>query len=247
MLEPGFLSTSFGDVFTVRHHSKARSKGTVVVVPPFAEEMNCCRRIVTSFSTRLIRLGYEVFVFDFFGTGDSSGRFEDADAEIWQENFKAILEHAKAEWGLAAVLSIRLGSHIALSQSQLFTGVQHICWQPLLSTRVQFSELCRQASISQRLRKESTILSVDQLFSRLEDGETVDLAGYSITGRLAATLLKLDSNANQQRGSKCLVTRPCKSIPRNWRYDSVKTSKYWQLIDTPFPNQLIDETIAQFH
>lgn len=247
MVQPGFLSTSAGNVFTVRHYDQAPSRGAVVVVPPFAEEMNCCRRIVTKLATQLTPAGYQLFLFDFFGTGDSSGQIEDATADIWLQNLGEVLAHVRAEHDLAAVLSIRLGSHIALQVQDLFADVQHICWQPLLSTRMQFTELCRHAAISQRLRKERSILSVDSLFAELEAGNTVDLAGYSVTSKLGQSLLDLDNNVPEQNSSECLVARPCKSIPPDWHCQSVKTSKYWQLIDAPFPRQLINETICKFH
>ena len=54
------------------------------MVPPFAEEMNKCRPMVTEVALGLAESGIASIVPDLYGTGDSGGDFSEGDWETWQ-------------------------------------------------------------------------------------------------------------------------------------------------------------------
>ena len=76
--EPFFLDRASGSLFAIHHRAGAAPCGTVLFIPPFAEEMNRARRMVALQARDLAAAGWDVLQLDLFGTGDSQGDFGDA-------------------------------------------------------------------------------------------------------------------------------------------------------------------------
>ncbi len=67
--------------------SNVSNNTALLILPPFAEEMNCCRRVFASLAATLAgtpaaagtaadpATGIDCFLPDFYGTGDSEGDF----------------------------------------------------------------------------------------------------------------------------------------------------------------------------
>ncbi len=61
-----------------------------LVVPPFAEEMNKSRKLVTDFVRHERSKGRGVLCVDLYGTGDSDGEFAAARVARWIEDLAAV-------------------------------------------------------------------------------------------------------------------------------------------------------------
>ena len=75
-------------------HSPAaahRPQYRVLVVPPFAEELNKCRRMLALTTRQLSMQGCDVLWPDLYGTGDSAGEFGDAVWADWVADLGASL------------------------------------------------------------------------------------------------------------------------------------------------------------
>ncbi len=59
------------------------------MLPPFAEEMNKCRRMMALTAYALQAAGLDVLFVDLFGTGDSGGDFADGSLEVWRSDLHA--------------------------------------------------------------------------------------------------------------------------------------------------------------
>ena len=70
-----FVAGTKGPIFVLLRKPLVPPRGCVLVVPPFAEEMNKCRRMVTELAIRLAEQGIATLQPDFYGTGDSAGDF----------------------------------------------------------------------------------------------------------------------------------------------------------------------------
>ena len=78
-----FIETEHGRLFCLlRTPAPAPGQKVVLVIPPFAEEMNKSRRMFTLLADALGQQDIALCVFDLFGTGDSSGDFADATLDI---------------------------------------------------------------------------------------------------------------------------------------------------------------------
>ena len=162
----------------------------VLVVPPFAEEMNKSRRMIAEVGRRLEGSGIGMLVVDLFGTGDSEGEFAQADWQRWKADLAAAAHWAAAEGApIRGMLAIRLGCILG---SEALAGIGHsvqrtVMWQPAVSGRrllEQFLRLRVAASMMGGDSKET----VTALRARLKSGELLEVAGYEISGGLADQL-----------------------------------------------------------
>jgi exosortase A-associated hydrolase 2 len=162
----------------------------VLVLPAFAEEMNKCRRMVTEVALGLVDCGVAVVVPDLMGTGDSGGDFSDATWHGWLGDVARTAKwSADQGFPVTATLAIRTGC--ALAAAAIATGLlppvgHSVFWQPVFDGDrflTQFLRLRLAANLAGD-RKESLV----DLRSRLASGETIKVAGYSLSGQLAAEL-----------------------------------------------------------
>lgn len=186
-----FVAGARGRILCVERLPVAPLRGCVLVVPPFAEEMNKCRRMVTEVALALAARGIGTVVPDLFGTGDSEGDFSGATWSTWQGDV-ATISHWCVEQGrpVTALLAVRLGcalAHATLASGAL-PGVQKtVLWQPVFDGKrflAQFLRLRVAASLVELDRKES----VADLQAQLRQGNVVEVAGYGLSGVLAGEL-----------------------------------------------------------
>lgn len=169
----------------------------MLVAPPFAEEMNKCRRSITTLSLLLCRHGIATVVPDLYGTGDSEGEFGAADLPTWSKDLNAAGEWAETlGCRPTTLLAIRLGAAIAahaLSDRTLQPFERTVLWQPVWDGDrflTQFLRLRIAAGLMED-RKES----VAELRRRINDGEPLEVAGYELSSTLFRELSSLKSDA----------------------------------------------------
>jgi exosortase A-associated hydrolase 2 len=166
----------------------------VLIVAPFAEEMNKSRHLFTEVANALVELGVASVVVDLFGTGDSEGEFSAADWNVWKSDLAAAVQWSRTQGvAITSLLAVRLGCALGCEAAR-DNGWQlerTLLWQPVLSgTRAldQFLRLRVAATMMQKDGKET----IAGLRGRLKSGESVEVAGYEVTGRLAEQLDQVD-------------------------------------------------------
>lgn len=202
-LEPFFLDTAAGTL-SLLLRSPSSAKRCVLFVPPFAEEMNKCRRQIVETALLLVDAGYAVLCFDLFGTGDSEGEFHDATWAIWRENVTSAIAWIR-EKGLEldAVIAARLGCSLAV---QAFEDARlrvrsTALWQPVESGR-QFMTQFLRLRVAASMMQDGGTETVQDLKACLARGEEVEVAGYCLNGELwqAVEQLELTSHINEGLG-----------------------------------------------
>ncbi|WP_018861141.1 hydrolase 2, exosortase A system-associated [Thioalkalivibrio sp. ALJ3] len=193
-MEAGFLQGRAGPIFYVLHPaSRTPVRGRVLFVPPFAEELNKARRMVALQARRMAHEGFAVLLPDLYGCGDSGGDFSDARWEIWLDDLTCCLDHLESAsgdespvilWGLRAgalLISDLLATHAPPVAAT-------VLWQPITNGEQHLTQFLRlrMAAAMMGGDKEST----GQLRARLESGEAVEVAGYTLAPELAAALAK---------------------------------------------------------
>jgi exosortase A-associated hydrolase 2 len=164
---------------------------TVVVVPPFAEEMNRSRRMVALQAQRLAENGLRVVVFDFFGTGDSEGDFGDARWEGWIEDLRTIVSWSRAGGAeRIRLLAIRLGALVAMDARAAMGGdLGSVFWQPCTSGKAYLRQFLRLRVAENLINSgKPNAESVATLLARLRDGEPLEVAGYELAAPLALAI-----------------------------------------------------------
>lgn len=182
-----FEPASDGSRFVLIHRPIATAmRGTVVLAPPLAEETNKSRRLLAEAARALAADGWQTVQVDLYGCGDSDGDFADATWTHWVQDVEtAVRTHAGDGelwlWGvragallLAPLLSVRPGANVLL-------------WQPMIEGSATLDQFLR-------LRAASAVVGGDKrddrktLRQRLARGESIDVAGYMLSPRLAAGL-----------------------------------------------------------
>lgn len=196
-LEPFFLETAAGRLFLLLR-APAKAERCVLFVPPFGEEMNKCRRQFTETAQILVAHGYAVLLLDLFGTGDSEGDFANATWGRWKADVAAAMAWiANQALSLEAVVAVRLGC--ALAAESLHEANRRVArtvfWQPVESGShfmTRFLRLRMVASMMAEGRKEL----VEDLKKRLEEGEILEVAGYSLSPVLWRDIEAVDLSAS---------------------------------------------------
>src|SRR6187551_2330352 len=113
------LSAAFtgqpGDrLLVVSHRPVDRARGAVLLVPPFAEEMNKCRRMLTLVARDLAARGFVTVLPDLFGTGDSDGEFAQSSWSRWQADLARVCSLVEEQGTrVVAVVAVRTGCVLA--------------------------------------------------------------------------------------------------------------------------------------
>jgi exosortase A-associated hydrolase 2 len=197
MLDARFLPGAKGPIFVTMQGERATAQGCVLVLPPFAEEMNKSRRMLCEVSQALAKHGMVTVLPDLYGTGDSGGEFCDATWALWLDDLLRTCAWCNTE-GIAVthLLAVRLGGALAnsLCATGAFAGVQRtVFWQPSFDGKralQQFLRL-RVAAAMMEDRKET----LQGLQEQLQRGATLEVAGYSLAAQLAAELTALSPPA----------------------------------------------------
>ncbi len=184
-----FLPTDSGQRFCLFHppHGDA-PRGCVLYLHPFAEELNCTRRMAAQQARALAQAGYGVLQIDLLGCGDSEGDFADATWEAWLQDARQahrwLREHTSGPlwlWGMraGALLAAALAHHLTEPCNLLL-------WQPVTSGQQALQQFLRLHTASQWLGAGHAVGQTPT--QMLGDGQPVDIAGYTLTPALARGL-----------------------------------------------------------
>ena len=192
-LDPFFLDSPNGRLFAVHHRpiDAAMTRGHVLCVPAFNEEMNRCRSMVALQARAFAQLGLGTLLLDLHGTGDSEGNYVDARWDIWLDNI-----HAGVNWlnrkpgGCRGVWGIRLGAILAAQalNSIDLTKPNFIVWQPVVDGKQHFTQFLRMRIAAQMERPHLPKETTNSMREQLAAGQSLEVSGYEIHPEFAAAL-----------------------------------------------------------
>jgi len=167
-------------------------------IPPFAEEMNKCRRMTALMARRIADGRMPVLNPDLTGTGDSDGEFGEATCDIWREDLNACAKWIADQGGyIAAVIGIRFGALLALELAASLPDCrQIILWQPVLAGETMIKQFLRLRAMAGLTDDPTDRETVADLVEKLNIGNTVEVAGYDISQAMYNSLIhtKIDDH-----------------------------------------------------
>jgi exosortase A-associated hydrolase 2 len=200
LARPFFLTGTAGKIYSIYHPARiaVTQRRDLLIVPPFAEEMNRSRRMLALQARALSAAGVGVLIIDLYGTGDSHGDFKEARWEIWRQDVLAALNWLRHD-GAAQIslMGLRLGAMLALDclreQGGPFEKI--ILWQPVISGESLITQFLRVRFAASMLDSAKEKESTQDLRVTLAKGESVEVAGYDLSPELAADIdrLRLES------------------------------------------------------
>ena len=168
------------------------TRGSILFLPPFAEEMHKSRGVVASQARRFAAQGYNVLLLDLTGCGDSSGNFADASWQLWLEDAAAgvdrlssISEAPVTLWGL------RMGALLACDLAvRLSCVVQSVLWQPVLNGEQHLDQFLRMRTVLAGLG-DGEQFDRKSLWDELRAGHSLEIAGYELSSRMALEMARV--------------------------------------------------------
>jgi len=244
----------------------------VILVPPFAEEMNASRRVYTALSIALAERGIASLLFDFYATGDSEGEFADSDWDRWQADLQAMIAHARTRYAPERLQLLGLRSAALLIaefiHTQANTDIEQILlWQPVLKGRDQVEQFFRlriaanmMLDNAQKAAQRETTQSLREL-AKLEG--SVEVAGYTLSRKLIQSLEQREllspllqasdcpvihwldiSKLPVPSGERASVLQQLQQAGRQLQYSAVDGKRFWAVMEAPVPDQLLQRSVA---
>jgi len=188
-ITPFFLPGEHGQLFCI--HTTPRQgpvRGQILYLHPFAEEMHKSRRMAALQSRRLAMAGYAVLQLDLTGCGDSWGDFGDARWGAWIDDatsglrwlLDTQLDLPVFVWGLR--LGAVLAADLCARQSEIAGA---LLWHPVTSGEMFLNQFLRIKLASEMLTEGRAKTGTRELRERLKAGESVEVGGYLLAGKLA--------------------------------------------------------------
>jgi len=196
LAKPFFLTGTAGKLFSI-YHPACRTvtlRRDLLIIPPFAEEMNRSRRMLAMQARALSAAGVGVLIIDLYGTGDSQGDFNEARWETWKQDVLAALHWLRHDGAVqVSLLGLRLGAMLALDclREQAGPFEKVILWQPVISGESLMTQFLRVRLAASMLDSAKEKESTQDLRATLAKGESIEVAGYDLTPELAADIDRL--------------------------------------------------------
>jgi exosortase A-associated hydrolase 2 len=191
----------------LRLHATVRGPGrgpVAVMADPFAEEKKCAHRVMAEAAEALAEDGLTVLRFDYRGTGDSEGEFEDASLGDWREDLRRAVEWARAELAATAItlVGVRLGATLAAEAAAEVAADALVLVAPIIDGRAYWQENFRRQLIKAKIT-EGEGASADEL-RRAAGEERFDLGGWVVTRRMREEIEAVKLPAAEY-GGPCVV------------------------------------------
>lgn len=191
-LHPLFLPSAHGAIYALHLPvSTDALRGTLLWLPPFAEEANCARRHMVAAARECQAKGYASLLIDPFGTGESDGDLVEASWEIWRTNvvdaaiwLRAL--NAAPLW----LVGVRAGALLAADAVSDVLPAGLLCWQPVSSGRAVLDSFLRMKLAAEWAQAESAnaMEILGRLREQLASGGSVEVAGYALSAPMATAL-----------------------------------------------------------
>lgn len=265
-----FLPSEQGKLYAIYYHPPVPSKSAVLIIPPFAEELNRSRRHFTLLARRLAEHGVNTLIVDLFGTGDSEGEFAEASWSGWSQDlihsYRWLIQQGVES---ISMLALRSGALLASSLAQNDScQIDKMClWQPQLQGAQLVKQLLRQLASAEMLRAgDGRSMNTRQFEERLQQNCSLDISGYTLTPSLYQSILSQQLNQHSFVPCRALawfdvVSQPGQKMPRPnqqllnaWRehdereviYQQWEGEPFWSLYECDIHHSLLKSTVDYF-
>jgi uncharacterized protein len=188
-IEANFLPVDGSGRYCLLHLPQGSPRGAIVYLHPFAEELNRSRRVVACQARAFATAGYAVLQMDLYGCGDSAGDFGDASWTQWRVDAHAATRMLRERFNVPLCLwGLRSGALLASEMAlELDADVSLLLWQPVLSGKQHLQQFLRLSLAADMLGGKAQG-GTEALQAQLSAGQTVEVAGYTLSPALAEGL-----------------------------------------------------------
>jgi alpha/beta superfamily hydrolase len=144
-VNPLFFGRAGRQLYGVYEAPESRARAQAIVIcPPFGREYLFAHPTERLLARQLAGAGFHVLRFDYFGTGDSAGGFEDANPSMWREDIESAVAEVRDLGQVARVglIGLRYGALFA-AQAAAHCGEieQLVLWDPIVDGKAYLQSL----------------------------------------------------------------------------------------------------------
>lgn len=189
-LQAGFARAGGTDLFCLEHLAGTEPPhGRVLLLPPFAEELNKTRRMVACGARAMAEAGWQVCVADPRGCGDSPGDFAITTLDQWVDDWLALAEDRIAVDGGPMVFWALRGGALWLPRlTARWPAANLLLWQPVLSGRTALTQFLRLKSAASMVAGGAGGGTSALRQALLETDTAIEVAGYALGSGMARSL-----------------------------------------------------------
>lgn len=200
-LENAFFFTNNGyRIFGVLHEARKSVPSLAerlgfVFCNPFAEEKMIAHRTMVSLARGLSEKGYPVLRFDYMGSGDSEGNFEDSTVETMLSDLRCAVDLLSNQTSVdsVALLGVRLGGTLAaLACGDAAPVNRLIMVAPIINGKEYMDQCLRSNLTTQMVLYKRIVKDRSALIKDLMDGGTANIDGYLLSGAMYRQLKDID-------------------------------------------------------
>jgi alpha/beta superfamily hydrolase len=193
-----FLNSRRQRLYSVLHLADEAQKQhdfAVVVCAPLFEEKLWSHRVLVNYARSLAAQGIPVLRFDYFGDGESEGRFEEATVTSRVADILDAVEFCRSRAGVRRIFLLGLGYGAVLALSAARSGDVDgiVAWAPIMSGEQYTSDLLRAHLGAQVVLHRKVIHDREALVQQIMSGEFVNVEGYEIGNPFFSELVATDT------------------------------------------------------
>jgi len=193
-IKPFFLSSKQGSLFCMYLcPTGGTTKGSILYLHPFAEEMHKSRRMAAIQARRFASEGYAVLQLDLTGCGDSIGDFGDATWGRWLDDVQCAYTWLSSNTtGPIILWGLRTGASLAVEAANALPRVASLLlWQPVISGDQYLNQFLRIKLAGEMLSGGQAQSGTRDLRAKLEAGQSFEVGGYLLCDEMARNLAKI--------------------------------------------------------
>ena len=185
---PKFIPSAAGNVFTLTF-SCSNPQSKLIFIPPFAEEANKSRHILSALGRRLSQHGIQTTIVDLFGTGDSEGDLDQASLDIWHQDITHTINYLEPNNSCQLILGgLRLGATIAASYAYNYKPLtainQLFYWQPIADGATYMKQFLRLKLAESIAQGKDDGITTSEIINSILQGNTHEISGYPLSKEL---------------------------------------------------------------
>jgi exosortase A-associated hydrolase 2 len=180
-----FKNNAQANLFGVLHYPEHHAHDTgLVMCAPFAEEKHESYRLFVNCARFLAKQGLFILRFDYYGTGDSEGEWQDATVNSWLSDIKSAIQFLNNEISNIKVglMGLRFGGTLAAITAENIDDLSFlILWEPIVDLKEYIYQWLRSNLTTQFILYNKILYNREVLIKQLNQGQLVNLDGFMLT------------------------------------------------------------------
>jgi exosortase A-associated hydrolase 2 len=191
------------------HFQGTPQKPVAVLCQPYGDEAVKTRRVFLNIAKEWASKGIDVLLFDYFGTGNSLGEFEELRWSGMIEDIRNAIEKACSltKKHNVIVAGLRLGATAAAIVAEIDKRIESlVLWHPIIEGLPYLQKALRSNIATQMAIHQKVNTNITQLINNIQKGMLVDINGFELTKNFFNEVSKVNLvNMTSHYKKKCTI------------------------------------------